>query len=185
MNLGTIPGGVACATGHRPQHIPPVAHAWCASAFLRVASKLATSHGVTVARCGMAIGADMWWGHAALAAGMRLHADIPFLQQPDVWRHEHRTIWADLRRRATTEIIYGSLNGLEGHSRRRHAIHLLHTRNDGMLTAPPETGVVVALWNPAQTRGGTASAVTKAQRAGLPIIHINPAKMTINILGGA
>jgi hypothetical protein len=179
--LGQIPGGVACATGHRPQHLPPGSTNWIRTAMLRLTRELREHHGVTTARTGMALGADMMWAWAAHITGLTIHADIPFVQQPDVWPRRHdREYWTKTRARASSETIYGDLAGLEGDDRKRLAIRLLHARNDGMLAG---SNIVVALWDPDVVTGGTASAVRKARQLGLPIVHVNPAAMTVTLDG--
>ena len=51
----------------------------------RVLFKLVREHGTTDAATGMAIGADTDFEWSALNAGLKLHAHVPFPQQPDRW----------------------------------------------------------------------------------------------------
>jgi hypothetical protein len=50
-------------------------------------------------------------------------------------------------------------------------VKTLHARNDGMIR---EADAAIAVYDQRKTEGGTASAVRKLARLGLPIIHVNP-----------
>lgn len=182
VGLGQITTGVAAGTGHRTQHLPQDARHWCRMSVLRVADALHQHHGVDTALTGMALGMDMLWAWAAHVIGLKLHAHIPFVQQPDVWpRQSDRAYWARVRGWCVEENIYGDLAGLTGSERTARARQLLHARNDGMIAAP--TGVAVALWDARRRTGGTWSAVRKARRdRGLPVVHIDPVARTVGLL---
>lgn len=153
-------------TGHRPQHLNPDARPWVRSELQRLAGKLRDEHGTTAGVSGMAVGADLWWAASVLDAGIRLHAHIPFPQQPNKWAPEDRAEWERLCRAAAETEIYGS----------RYDVRTLHARNDGMLDETETAGgAVVAVLLPGKVNGGTASAVEKATSRRLPIIHVNPA----------
>jgi len=67
-----------CATGHRPQHLDPSAIHWVQEKLTAGAVWLRDERGMKVGITGMALGVDTWWAHAVLAAGLELHAYIPF-----------------------------------------------------------------------------------------------------------
>jgi len=152
-------------TGHRPQHLHPSVQPWIRSELDRLAVKLRDEHGTIAGISGMAIGADQWWAASVLNADLKLHAHVPFPQQADKWGAEDRAEWNRLCERAWKLKTYGS----------RYEVRTLHERNDGMIAETRAAGgAVIAVWLPSKTSGGTASAVEKATKAGLPIIHVNP-----------
>lgn len=153
-------------TGHRPQHLTIPARPWVRSELDRLAVKLRDEYGTTVGVSGMAVGADLWWADAVVRAGLRLHAHVPFPQQPDRWRDEDRAEWVRLLGLASHTETYGT----------GFSVRLLHARNDGMIKA---CTAAIAVHDPRKTDGGTASAVRKLLDAGRPIIHVDPvARMT-------
>lgn len=180
-------------TGHRPQDIPEDAHGWVRDKLYRGAVWLRDQRGMTTGITGMALGSDLWWADALHRAGVPFAAHIPFPQQPDPWRRRNPEAvaeWQRLRALADRdrEVVYGDLAGLAEHARKRVAVKLLHQRNDGMLTgrvhgrqvcAPSDA--VVGVWRPDKRDGGTYSALVKAHRAGLPVVHINPLARTVAV----
>lgn len=84
----------------------------------RLAVKLHDHHGTTDGVSGMALGADQWWAASVLDAGMRLHAHVPFPQQPDKWPAEDRAEWEP---RQSGRPIYDSASSPRGRSL-NHAI---------------------------------------------------------------
>lgn len=160
---------VVAATGHRPQHLSPDAREWIRPELDRVAAKLRDEHGTRVGISGMAIGVDQWWARSVLRAGLELWAYVPFPQQPDPWDDEDRAEWADLIKRAAGVKTFGQ----------SYSVKLLHARNDGMLA---DADAVVAVHRAAKTTGGTASAVKKATRRRLPIIHLDPDTQTVRLV---
>ena len=73
--------------------------------------------------------------------------------------------WRELRERAAHEVVIAN----------EYSVGALHARNDAMLS---NCDLVVAVWDPSKTTGGTASAVQKAQGKGLPILHLDPVART-------
>ncbi|MFG1846740.1 hypothetical protein [Micromonospora carbonacea] len=168
-------------TGHRPQHLAAGTEDWVRGELDRLAVKLRDHHGLTTGITGMALGADMWWAQSLHLAEVPYAAHIPFPQQPDPWRRSNPQAvaeWERLRAHADREVVYGDLAGLAEHARKRVVVRLLHKRNDGLLAA---SNAVVAVWCPSKLDGGTYSALTKAHRAGLPVIHINPEARTVTL----
>lgn len=172
-------------TGLRPQDIPEDAHGWVRGELARVAAKLRDEHSMTTGITGMALGSDLWWADALHRAGVPFAAHIPFPQQPGPWtRHAPEAVaeWQRLRNLAASEVVYGDLAGLAEHARKRVVVRLLHERNDGMLRA---ADAVVGVWRPGKRDGGTYSALVKAHRAGLPVVHINPLGRTVTVPSAA
>ncbi|GAB2732418.1 hypothetical protein [Nocardioides pakistanensis] len=153
-------------TGHRPTYYTPDEAAWAQVALARAAWTLRSKYGTTTAISGMALGADTWWALAGLAAGMRLHAYIPFTDQPVKWPEADRALWRTLRARAEKEIVLGE----------HYRVELLHQRNDCMID---DADLMVAVWKSDVTKGGTFSAVTKIRRIGRPMLLVDPATRTI------
>jgi hypothetical protein len=152
-------------TGHRPQHLDPDVRPWVRSELDRLAEKLRGECGADVGVSGMAIGADLWWADSVVRAGLRLWAHVPFPQQPDKWGSEDRAEWERLCRVARKLKTYGG----------RYDVRTLHARNDGMIEV---SSAAIAVWLPSKVTGGTASAVQKLDKAGVPVIHVNPATRT-------
>ncbi|MER7166999.1 hypothetical protein ABT336_13155 [Micromonospora sp. NPDC000207] len=169
-------------TGHRPKDIPDAD--WVRTELDRIAAKVRDHHGTTAGITGMALGADMWWAQSLHLAEVPYVAHIPMLEQPDPWRHNPQVVaeWQRLRALADAEVVYGTLAGLAEGVRKRVAVKLLHRRNDGMLAATEDAGgAVVAVWRPSKLRGGTHSALVKANLRGLPVIHVNPEAQTVTM----
>jgi hypothetical protein len=127
--------------------------------------------GTVTAVSGLARGFDLWWGAAAVRAGLDLWAMIPFEEQPDGWKDVDQAEWRRLRAAAARETVVGALAGAA--DRRRRAIDLYHARNDAMLEV---ADAVVTGWEPHRRSGGTHSALLKAARRGMPGIHLDPAR---------
>lgn len=179
---------VAMVTGHRPQHLDPNSVAWIGAELRRVAAKLHTTHATRTLISGLALGPDMWWGSAAIRNEMDLRAHIPFPQQPDPWRDQRlRAEWqrlVDYAEATGGATMYGDLAGVPQPDRKRAAARLLHARNDGMLTETAlASGVVVAVLRLSKLDGGTRSAWDKAEAGGLPIIHVEPDRRTVTMVG--
>jgi hypothetical protein len=157
---------VAC-TGHRAY--PPDVVPWVRAKLRDAAVWLRDQRGCRTAVCGMAVGGDLWWAQAALDAGLALHAHVPFPQQPDRWPPAWQAVWRDVRARAAREVVYGD----------RYDVRLLYARNDGMLAS---ADAVLAVWDPSRPRGGTWSAVRRAARLGLPVVHVDPGARRVAVL---
>lgn len=157
-------------TGHRPQFLAPDAQEWAKLELERIAIKLRDQYGMQVGISGMALGADTWWGYATVFAWCDLWAFIPFPQQPDRWGTADVAAWRELRSRAAHEVVIAG----------EYSVGALHARNDAMLS---NSDLVVAVWDPSKVSGGTASAVAKAQSAGMPMIHLDPVARTVTTRG--
>lgn len=149
-------------TGHRPQHLRPDARDWVRAELERLALKLRDECGTTTGVSGMALGADLWWADTVVRAGLRLEAHVPFPQQADKWGEGDRAEWSRLCRVAWRLKTYGGY----------YDVKMLHVRNDGMIQA---SDAAIAVWDPANTTGGTASTVRKLTALRRPIVHLNPA----------
>ncbi|WP_152748233.1 DUF1273 domain-containing protein [Micromonospora sp. RV43] len=135
---------------------------------MRVAVKLREEHGTQIGVSGMALGVDTWWAQAVLAAGMELWAYVPFPQQPAKWQPADQEEWRRLRALASRVREFGP----------RYDVRLLHARNDGMLL---DAKAVTAVWLPGKKDGGTYSAVRKAGRLRLPVIHLDPRRLRTSL----
>lgn len=158
----------ACGTGHRSKHLDHATVPWIQEQAARVAVKLRDEHGTHVGISGMAECWDLIWAEAIVAAGMELWAYVPFPQQADRWPAETKAQRQRLLDQAAKVRVFGD----------HFSVRLLHARNDGMLA---DSRAVVACWRPSKTEGGTASAVKKARRRGLPIVHINPDALSVTL----
>jgi hypothetical protein len=182
-------------TGHRPQHLPRPAQEWVHDQLDRITVKLRDHHGTTTGRSGFARGPDLWWANRLHHNRVLFEAHIPFPQQPKPWMRDFPqdvAEWELLRSLAAREFVYGDLGQVEPADRRRHAVRLLHQRNDGMLTGRalgrqvgPPADAVVAVWRTDKRNGGTYSALLKAHGAGLPVVHVNPAARTVTVPSSA
>lgn len=164
-SLGHPTFPVAMVTGHRPKDFDAEQRAWVKVRLVKAAWRLRSVYGTTVGVSGMALGADTWWAEAVLAAGMDLHTHVPFEDQAKTWPVEDQALWRALRGAAAVDRVIGG---------QAYDVKMLHARNDTMLRQTREGGgLVVAVWN-GKTSGGTYSAVTKARRAGQPLLVIDP-----------
>lgn len=141
-------------TGHRV--LPAKKHV--CDELERVAARLRDEHGTTTAISGFALGADMLWSKTALAAGLELHAYIPFEEQGARWPASDQKTWAQLRAAASHEVVVGQLDG-----QRSTYVRLLHGRNDAMIRACDLLIAVLDLSSDSR-KGGSWEAVKKEHR---------------------
>jgi hypothetical protein len=151
----------ASVTGHRD--LTGGQLSWLRPELDRVLKKLVDEHGATDAATGMALGGDTEFGWAALFAGLTLHAHIPFPQQAERRLAEDQATYRRLLERCTTQTVYGP----------SYDVKWLFVRNDGLLDA---ADVLVAIWD-GRRKGGTYDTVKKAAARGLPIIHLDVARL--------
>ena len=130
--------------------------------------------GPIVIKSGMALGWDMILAAAAFDLGIPFEAHIPYVSQPMLWPPAAQAEWLRLRSVAAREVVYG-----ENPGDRWTAVKLLHARNDGLLKADR----LLALWDARKRKGGTWSAVEKAQRLGLAGVHLDPATRSVRRVG--
>lgn len=147
-------------TGHRPQGLTEEQAAFAKRALMACGRQLKRDFGTVEAISGMALGVDTWWAMAALNLKLDLAAYIPFPQQPEPWSASDQFRWTKLREKANREVICGD----------EFSVRLLHIRNDAMIK---DADLAIAVWSPSQLRGGTASAVQKIRKRGMPMILID------------
>lgn len=147
-------------TGHRPRHLSAGQADFARRELARLAAKLRDHHATTTAISGMALGADTWWATAALDAGLRLWAYVPFTAQAGRWPEPDRKVRAALLARAERTLTFGE----------DYDVGLLHARNEAMIR---DADMVVAVYDPARKTGGTASALAKAAAAGKPTVLVD------------
>ena len=155
-------------TGHRPQFLTPNQQTWAQGELDRLAVKLRDRHGTKVAITGAALGSDTWWARSAVRADLDVWAYIPFLDQAAKWADEDKVTWRALLGVATRTLILGA----------GYNVGLLHSRNDFMLR---DADLVIAVWDPTKTTGGTASAVSKARAAGKTLVVVDVTSRTTRI----
>lgn len=149
-------------TGHRNIGTP-ASQCWVKERMEAIVESLSAGrYRMDVGISGMAMGADMMWADAVLAAGAELWAFIPFRGQELLWPDRFRDHYQGLRRMAAKEIVFGD------HYDKR----LYHARNDAMLA---EADAVVAVWDRRRGTGGTVSVVEKAKKASKLVFVIDPA----------
>lgn len=161
---------VAMITGHRPEKLAVAERAWAQAAIARAVARLRGTYATSTAISGMARGADTWYGHAALAAGMDLHAFVPFETQAAKWTVDDQAVWSELcsRAKAVNVVAPGPA-----------AAWKFHARNDAMLDATAASGgLVVAILRPGAS-GGTAATYDKARTRGLPVLRLDPTTRTM------
>lgn len=157
----------ASVTGHR--ELTAAQLAWLRPELDRVNLKLASEHGTTDAATGMARGTDLEFGWSALFAKMRLHAHVPFPEQPDRWPPSDQDAYRRLLERCTSRTVYGP----------NYDVKWLFVRNDGLLDFAAD-GVLLAVWDPRQHKGGTYDTVKKAARRGLSIVHFDVQRLQVH-----
>lgn len=149
-------------TGHRPQHLSDVQATWAKGELDRLAIKVRDAHGAQVAISGCALGADTWWARSARRAGLRLWAYVPCLAQPARWRPDDQATWRKLLGAADRTLVLAA----------DYDVRLLHARNGFMVR---DADLVIAVWDPAKTTGGTAAAVRQARTAGKTVVIVDVA----------
>lgn len=151
---------VVAATGHRPRDIPHDARAWLEDELPRVARKLTGDYGMKVGISGLALGADTWWAQAVLGAPADLWAYMPSPDQANRWSPSDQETWAELRRQARRERIFGP----------RYDVRLLHLRNRGMVE---DSELLVAVMAPHRSTGGTTTTLRYARSLGRPVVLVD------------
>lgn len=154
-------------TGHRPQGLTEEQAAFSKRALMAVGRQLKRDFGTVEAISGMALGVDTWWALIALKLELDLAAYIPFPQQPQPWAQKDKDQWSELRHEASREVVCGD----------EFSVRMLHVRNDAMIK---DADLAIAVWSPSQLRGGTASAVQKIRKRGMPMILIDLDTLTIS-----
>ncbi len=161
----------SCAfTGHRPHKFP-----WkynendyrCITLKARLSLEISSlvSEGVTEFYTGMAQGVDTWAALDILKrksgnANIHLHCIIPYSTQPNQWRIEEQTVYAEILSKAdeVKELSHDYYRGC------------LLDRNKYMVNV---SGFLLAIYN-GEYRGGTAATIRYAQKLGRRIIIIKP-----------
>jgi hypothetical protein len=156
---------VLCGTGHRD--LDADASLWLAERLLAAARWARDTCGTTTALCGMAIGADIIWGEAAVKAGLILGAYVPCPPHPSWpvdWRRRYDALLtvADPARSKTFATSYSP--------------QAMTRRNDGMIT---DSSAVLCTWITGRRRGGTYQAIATAHRLHRPGVHFEPAHRTV------
>ncbi len=147
-------------TGHRPQFLSTGQASWVRGELDRLAVKVRDGHDAQVAITGAALGADTWWARSAARAGLRVWAYVPFLDQASTWTPSEQDTWRRLVGVADRTLVLG-----DGYD-----VRLLHARNEFMVR---DADLVIAVWDPAKTTGGTASTVRKARAAGKTVVVVD------------
>ena len=124
----------------------------------------------------LAQGGDTIWSKAILAmkdkypGRVQLHAEIPFMEQPDVWPNQDDiNFWHEQVQRADDKTIYGSLANVTGAARRAMAIDLLNKGNIGIIE---HVDIMLALYN--GSKSGTGHAIREAEKQNVPVYVVHP-----------
>lgn len=156
-------------TGHRPQGIPAESHEWVKFELERLAVKLRDQNGMQYGISGMALGSDIWWAQATVFAWLELWAYIPFPQQAERWEPADVALWQEMCGRAAHRIVTAE----------HYSVQALFQRNEAMLQ---DSDLVIAVFDPTSTKGGTLATVQSATRRMLPILHVNPVTQSTMML---
>lgn len=157
---------VAC-TGHRPQGLPPGSEDWVESQLRRVATKLRQEYGMRVAISGGAAGTDVYWAEAAAEVAASTWVYAPYERQDARWSRE----WQLRRARVLAAASRVAVLGKHYHWK------LPNRRNTWMLR---DADALVAVVDPARTKGGTIHAMRAAQ-GHLPIIRLDVRNRRVTI----
>lgn len=154
-------------TGHRPQGLNQIQRAYIKAVLPAIVEELARDHNVGTLLSGMAQGVDLIWAGIARQFRLQLEAYIPFPEQTKGWDAE----WVNYREGLMdyASFIHQASN--------RYATWAFHKRNDMMLD---DCDVVVAVWDPRRSGGGTASVVRKARERGKPLVVVDLEKWSIS-----
>ena len=140
-------------TGHRPQFMTTDQTVWAYDELARLATKLRDNFGTTTGISGMAIGADAMWAETSIQTGLDLWAYIPFEDQPAKFSPSELQDWERHRATAVRELCLGT----------EYDVRLFHSRNDLMIR---DADLMICVYDPAKTTGGTASTIKKIQAQG-------------------
>lgn len=162
---------IVCGSGPRPQNMTDDQRDYAREKIPLGVKFLIERCGTTDFLSGMAIGVDMWLAEAVLTMGARLHAHIPYEDQPGRWSKPDQRRWAELRAAAASEVVYHTAP----------ANWALFKRNEGMLTA---ADALLLTWDPARREHSGTWQMVQLSRPGShlhrPGLHIDldPAGMT-------
>ncbi len=167
---------VAC-TGHRD--VGDAAD-WLTETLNRVAARLHDECGTRVALSGMARETDLKWANAAVVAGMRLWACIPYDGQADRFSRADRAEWQRLRGLAEHVFVAGEVPADTLPKKKSSVVNgLLWKRNTAMVdVADKAGGALVAVWD-GRLSGGSHGTLIEAAKRDLPGVWINPAARTV------
>ena len=140
-------------TGHRPQFMTDDQTVWAYDELARLATKLRDNFGTTTGISGMAIGADAMWAETSIQTGLDLWAYIPFEDQPAKFSPSELQNWERHRATAVRELCLGT----------EYDVRLFHSRNDFMIR---DADLMICVYDPSKTTGGTASTIKKIQAQG-------------------
>lgn len=175
----TVPGvwDVVAGTGHRePSEQADLV--WTQQNLTRACGWLRETAGTRIAISGMARGFDMDWAEAALEAGLRLWACIPFEGQDSRWTKADKARYARLRAAASQEKIIGRIpDDIVPKHRSAAANGLIHKRNRAMVR---RAGALLTVWEPGRLDGGTTATLLIAATLGMPGVHLDPIGCNIN-----
>jgi uncharacterized phage-like protein YoqJ len=155
------PTMIVAGTGHRPKFLPckyNEKHPWLLDLKKRVAEKL-IEIGATDVISGAAIGYDTWLAQVAIELNLKLHCYIPFVGQEERWPKQSRKEYQRLVDNA-------------------YAVHYISTdySDEAFLKRDREmvndAHLVLALWNPKITQGGTYYTVKYAEQKGKKVINL-------------
>ena len=153
-----------CVTGHRPQKIGGYdednpTRVWVKEALKGVVNTLRPNYAFT----GMALGVDQDFAEVCINAGIPFEAVLPFRQQESKWPQESQFVYWKLIKKARKQVTVCDPG---------YAAWKLQRRNEWLVDAVGDDGVVVAVWD--GSTSGTANCVRYAHRSGIRVVRINP-----------
>lgn len=156
-------------TGHRPERIGGYdgdnpTRVWIKEALREVVDTLRPNY----AYSGMALGVDQDFVEVCVEKGIPFTAVVPFRAQAEKWPSASQFIYYDLVKKARERVIVCDPG---------YAAWKLQRRNEWMVDAIDDEGVVIAVWD--GTPGGTANCVRYARHSDRCIVRINPATKEI------
>lgn len=168
---------VVAGTGHRePSENADLV--WTQENLTRACEWLRDTAGTRIAISGLARRFDMDWAEAALEAGLRLWACIPFEGQDSRWTKADKARYARLRAAASQEKVIGTIpDDLPAKRRSAAANSLIYKRNICMVQ---RAGALLTIWEPGRLDGGTAGTLLLAAARNMPGVHLDPIGCNIN-----
>lgn len=164
-------GNILTLTGHRPDKL--FGYDISDENYGRIAKELieyCKKHNIDTIVSGMALGFDQVGAQAALDAGIKLVAAVPFEGQESTWRSkEDKERYNEILARADL-VVYVSSSKPRNKS---EAARMLNERNEWMIHNGDS---VYALYN-GDEKGGTANAVRYAENMGKKVHKKNPYPM--------
>lgn len=154
---------IAAFTGHRKLQSPT----WTLTALNSVTERLRDDFGVSTGLCGMAWGADLLWGKAAIQTGFELRAYVPFPDQDSRWRKNDKETRQQLLEHCSIVKTFSPTFDMNAYGKRDRAM------------VDDSDFLVAAIDFTREKTSGTLTTLKYARKNGRPVIIVDLDKQKI------